>query len=114
MNQLTQIYKTCKGCNLTLEEEKHFYRRRRNSDKFLGRCISCDNLRRAKYVVRIGPKGYKTIRGPLLESILCDLSAGLNMKETALKNNINYYALLKFNKMNPLKTVNINIPILSH
>ena len=98
----------CRVCNQSLEEEKHYYKIKKNGHKYISRCISCDNLRRSKYVIKVGPKGVKTIKDGLLASILQDLNSGLNMKQTAIKNNINYYALLKYNKLTPLKTVNLS------
>jgi len=106
---MTTDLKQCSTCKLLLPREQNFYMRNRDAGLYCSACIQCDNKRRAKYVVKKPPKGIKTIHGDLLNAIIRDLQQGHNFKETAHRNKINYYALLKFNKMTPLRTVNLNM-----
>ena len=106
---MTTELKQCSTCNLLLPREQNFYMRNRYAGLYCSSCKKCDNRRRAKYVVKQPPKGIKTIQGALLTAIIRDLGAGFNLKQTAERNKINYYALLNFNKLTPLRTVNLNL-----
>jgi hypothetical protein len=106
---MTTDLKQCSTCKLLLPREQNFYMRDRYAGLYCSSCKKCDNRRRAKYVVKQPPKGIKTIQGVLLTAIIRDLGAGFNLKQTAERNKINYYALLSFNKRTPLRTVNLHL-----
>jgi hypothetical protein len=94
--QMNAVFKLCRDCYESKGREQ-FY-------NYSSYCKPCHNKKRLKYVRHAPAKGMKLLTGDTLSNILRDINAGFNLKETAIRNNITYTTIRKFNKrrFNPL------------
>jgi hypothetical protein len=92
-------YKICKICQVS-QERKNYYNL--TNGGFVSKCKKCFNqIKRSNYIHK--ERGRRDIPEEVKSTLLRDILAGYNMKKTACRNNITYYAIRKHNKNNPFE-----------
>jgi hypothetical protein len=92
-------YKICKICQVS-QERKNFYPL--TNGGHISKCKKCFNqIKRSNYIHK--EREQKALSDEVKSTVLRDILAGYDMKKTAHRNNITYYAIRKHNKINPFE-----------
>lgn len=101
------VNKICKVCHIS-QEKKNFYNLANGGH--ISKCKKCfNNIKRNNYIHK-NRELIRCIPDDIKATLLRDVMEGYNLKQTARRNNLTYYAVRRYNKINPFVVQIMEMP----